>query len=154
MVSMRSNIDPSNRFERGDGAASVASLARGSRLDYVSCMPNPVVHFQIGGRHADSLREFYESVFGWDVDEPAPIGAIRTDAGVGIDGGVHQVDENQRPYLAVYVAVDDLMGTISRAEEGGATIIVPPTDVDGVGSFAMFQDPEGNCIGLWHHPVN
>ena len=129
-------------------------MAVRSRLDYVRDMPNPVVHFQIGGRHASELREFYRTVFGWDVDEPTPIGAIRTEAGVGIDGGVHQVDENQRPYLAVYVAVDDLDGTVARAEEGGATIIVPPTDVDGVGSFAMFQDPEGNCIGLWHHPVN
>lgn len=117
-------------------------------------MPNPVVHFQIGGKHAAELREFYRSVFGWEVDEPSPIGAIRTETGVGIDGGVHQVDENQRPYLAVYVAVDDLDGTVSKAEAGGATIIVPPTEVDGVGSFAMFQDPEGNCIGLWHHPVN
>ncbi len=125
-----------------------------SRLDYVKDMANPVVHFQIGGRHASELREFYKSGFGWEVDEPAPIGAIRTETGVGIDGGVHQVDESQRPYLAVYVAVDDLDGTVERAEAGGATIIVPPTEVDGVGSFAMFQDPEGNCIGLWYNPVN
>jgi predicted enzyme related to lactoylglutathione lyase len=51
--------------------------------------------------------------------------------------------------LAVYVAVDDLLGTVATAERLGAEIIVPPTDVNGVGSFAMFQDPEGNCIGLW-----
>jgi predicted enzyme related to lactoylglutathione lyase len=115
-------------------------------------MPNPVVHFQIGGKNGAELRRFYQDVFGWSVDEPAPIGAIRTEAGVGIDGGVHQVDENQQPYLAVYVAVEDLEGTAAKAEAGGATIIVPPTEVDGVGSFAMFQDPEGNCIGLWYHP--
>jgi len=112
-------------------------------------MSNPVVHFQIGGRNAAELRSFYQEVFGWVVDEPAPIGAIRTEAGTGIDGGLHQVDEGQRPYLAVYVAVDDLTGTVDKAEALGADIIVPPTDVNGVGSFAMFQDPEGNCIGLW-----
>ena len=112
-------------------------------------MSNPVVHFQIGGRNAAALRSFYEEVFGWSVDEPAPIGAIQTGAGTGIDGGLHQVEESQRPYLAVYVAVDDLNGTVEKAEAMGADIIVPPTDVNGVGSFAMFQDPEGNCIGLW-----
>jgi predicted enzyme related to lactoylglutathione lyase len=112
-------------------------------------MNNPVVHFQIGGRDATALRVFYQEVFGWVVDEPMPIGAIRTEAGTGIDGGLHQVDENQQPYLAVYVAVDDLLGTVEKARALGADIIVPPTDVNGVGSFAMFQDPEGNCIGLW-----
>jgi len=115
-------------------------------------MSNPVVHFQIGGRNAEALRTFYSEVFGWAVDEPAPIGAIQTEAGTGIDGGLHQVEESQRPYLAVYVAVEDLTGTIEKAEGLGATIIVPETDVNGVGSFAMFQDPEGNCIGLWGTP--
>lgn len=124
-------------------------------VDYsLNVMSNPVVHFQIGGKNAAALRGFYSEVFGWEVDEPTPIGAIRTNTGTGIDGGVHQVDEHQKPYLAVYVAVEDLEGTVAKAEELGATIIVPPTDVDGVGSFAMFQDPEGNCIGLWYHPVN
>jgi predicted enzyme related to lactoylglutathione lyase len=112
-------------------------------------MSNPVVHFQIGGRNAAALRGFYQEVFGWVVDEPMPIGAIRTGTGTGVDGGLHQVDDNQKPYLAVYVAVDDLLGTVATAERLGAEIIVPPTDVNGVGSFAMFQDPEGNCIGLW-----
>ena len=112
-------------------------------------MSNPVVHFQIGGRNAAELRRFYQDVFGWVVDEAMPIGAIRTETGTGIDGGLHQVEANQRPYLAVYVAVDDLNGTVEKAEALGADIIVPPTDVNGVGSFAMFQDPEGNCIGLW-----
>ncbi|MAY80657.1 MAG: glyoxalase [Deltaproteobacteria bacterium] len=116
-------------------------------------MSNPVVHFQIGGRNAAKLRGFYNEVFGWEVDEATPIGGIRTHAGTGIDGGLHQVDETQAPYLAVYVAVDDLEGTVAKAEQNGAKIIVPPTDVNGVGSFAMFTDPEGNCIGLWHHPV-
>ena len=115
-------------------------------------MGNPVVHFQIGGRDATRLRAFYNDVFGWSVEDPSPIGAIRTESGVGVDGGLHQVDESQSPYLAVYVAVEDLDGTVARAEAGGANIIVPPTDVDGVGKFAMFTDPEGNCIGLWYHP--
>ncbi len=112
-------------------------------------MSNSVIHFQIGGRNADALRQFYQEVLGWEVEEPAPIGAIRTGAGQGIDGGLHQVDEHQRPYLAVYVAVSDLLGTVEKVDAAGGTIIVPPTDVEGVGSFAMFQDPEGNCIGLW-----
>jgi len=115
-------------------------------------MASPVVHFQIGGKDATQLRGFYQEVFGWDIDAPAPIGAIRTQAGVGINGGLHQVDATQSAYLAVYVAVDDIVAAVERAEAQGGEIIVAPTDVEGVGSFALVSDPEGNCIGMWHHP--
>jgi predicted enzyme related to lactoylglutathione lyase len=115
-------------------------------------MASPVVHFQIGGKDADKLRGFYQGVFGWNIDAPTPIGAIQTQAGVGINGGLHQVDENQSSYLAVYVAVADIVHAVEQAEAHGGTIIVAPTDVDGVGAFAMVQDPEGNCIGMWHNP--
>ena len=50
-------------------------------------MSNSVIHFQIGGRDAATLKRFYQDVLGWEVDEPAPIGAIRTGTGAGIDGG-------------------------------------------------------------------
>ena len=115
-------------------------------------MSSPVVHFQIGGRDATSLRGFYQTVFGWVIDDPAPIGAIRTHAGVGINGGLHQVDETQAPYLAVYVSVEDIASAVRSVEEQGGAVIVPPTDVEGVGAFALVQDPEGNCIGLWDNP--
>ncbi len=115
-------------------------------------MASPVVHFQIGGRNADQLRGFYQGVFGWEIDTPSPIGSIRTQAEVGINGGLHQINEAQAPYLAVYVAVDDLATAVERTEALGGTVVVPPTDVDGVGAFAMVQDPEGNCIGMWHNP--
>ncbi len=115
-------------------------------------MSSPVVHFQIGGRDAAHLRGFYQEVFGWVIEAPSPIGAIRTHAGVGINGGLHQVDETQAPYLAVYVSVEDIAGAVGRVEDLGGEVLVPPTDVDGVGAFALVRDPEGNCIGLWHNP--
>ena len=43
-------------------------------------------------------------------------------------------------YVTIYVAVEDL----------GGTSLVPPTPIPGVGSFALFQDPEGNTIGILH----
>ena len=115
-------------------------------------MSSPVVHFQIGGRDASHLRGFYQGVFGWVIDAPAPIGAIRTQAGVGINGGLHQIDDHQSQYLAVYVSVEDIAGAVEAVEAHGGAVVVPPTDVDGVGAFALVQDPEGNCIGLWHNP--
>lgn len=54
------------------------------------------------------------------------------------------------PYVTVYVAVADLRSMLDRAGELGARTVVEPTDIPGVGQFAMFSDPDGNVIGLLH----
>ena len=41
-------------------------------------MPNPVAYFELGGRHASELREFYRGLFGWNV-EPFGQSAAGTD---------------------------------------------------------------------------
>ena len=58
----------------------------GSRIDKIDClqrhpsrlcdtlrtqetfMPDQVAFFEIGGRHASELREFYKGLFGWKVE--------------------------------------------------------------------------------------
>jgi predicted enzyme related to lactoylglutathione lyase len=52
------------------------------------------------------------------------------------------------PYVTIYVAVDDLDATLGAVTGHGGTPIVPPTPIPGVGAFALFQDPEGNTIGI------
>lgn len=56
--------------------------------------------------------------------------------------------EGMPSYVTIYVAVDDLEATLAKAKDLGGTSIVPPTPIPGVGAFAMFQDREGNAIGL------
>jgi predicted enzyme related to lactoylglutathione lyase len=51
-------------------------------------------------------------------------------------------------YVSIYVSVDDLAASLAKAESLGATAIMQPTPIPGVGSFAMFSDPEGHVIGL------
>jgi predicted enzyme related to lactoylglutathione lyase len=52
------------------------------------------------------------------------------------------------PYLTVYVQVENLDAALERAAGLGARRVVEPTPIEGVGSFALFQDPEGNVVGL------
>ncbi|MFF7020121.1 hypothetical protein D7231_02530 [Streptomyces klenkii] len=42
-----------------------------------------------------------------------------------------------------YFEVEDCDATVSRAQEMGATAIIPATDAEGVGRFAMLLDPFG-----------
>jgi predicted enzyme related to lactoylglutathione lyase len=66
----------------------------------------------------------------------------------GIGGGIMASPSGQ-PYVTVYVQVDDLSGYLAKAEGLGAKSLVQPTDIPGGGSFAVFQDPDGNMVGLF-----
>jgi predicted enzyme related to lactoylglutathione lyase len=47
-----------------------------------------------------------------------------------------------------YIRVPDLQATLDQAVAMGGKVVVPPTEIPGVLTFAHFTDPEGNLIGL------
>lgn len=47
-----------------------------------------------------------------------------------------------------YVTVEDCDAALARAERGGGRVVMPATDVPGVGRFAQVADPMGAEIGL------
>jgi predicted enzyme related to lactoylglutathione lyase len=113
-------------------------------------MGQPVVHWEIGAKDGKKLQDFYAKLFDWkiDADNSMNYGTVMTGGQGGINGGIFQVDEKTPPYLTFYVSVDDLQSYLDKAVELGGKLIVQPTPIPGVGSFAMFLDPEGICIGL------
>ena len=54
--------------------------------------------------------------------------------------------EGMPPSWGVYVTVDDIDATARKAEELGGKILVPPTDIPGVGRFSVLQDPQGAVL--------
>ncbi len=112
-------------------------------------MPNPVVHFEIRSSGADNLMKFYADLFEWRVDTSGPIdyGLVDTHAGSGINGGIAGAD-GEPNLVTFYVEVEDIDAKLKEAEERGAKVVMPVTTIPGAVTFAMFADPEGNCIGL------
>lgn len=110
-------------------------------------MAHPVVHWEIGARDAAALRAFYSELFGWEITGAPDYGLVTPGEG-GIGGGIMQIREGMPPYVTVYAGVEDLTATLARAGRLGGGTLVPPTQIPGVGEFAMFTDPEGNAIGL------
>ena len=53
-------------------------------------MPNPVMHWEISGKNAKKLHDFYTKLFGWEVnaDNPMNYGLVDTHSKGGINGGI------------------------------------------------------------------
>lgn len=90
-------------------------------------MPNPVAYFELGGRHASELREFYKSLFGWKVEPFGPSAAgtdffhVEPEEG-GIAGGILQTAGEMPPnYVMFYVSVDDLQASLDKVERWEAS---------------------------------
>jgi predicted enzyme related to lactoylglutathione lyase len=111
----------------------------------------PVVHWEIGARDGTKLHEFYRSLFDWKIEVNAQFhsGMVETGGQGGINGGISTLPAEAHPYVTFYVHVDDLGSYLAKAESLGAKTILPPMPVPGVGSIAMFADPEGHPIGLF-----
>ena len=52
------------------------------------------------------------------------------------------------PAWGTYVTVDNVDESCKRAADLGGKLIVPPSDVPGVGRFAVIQDPQGALLNL------
>ena len=116
-------------------------------------MGQPVVHFEIGGKDASKLREFYGNLFEWGItvhDELGGYATVDREEG-GIGGGIMQSTGEMPPsFVTFYVQVDDLQEYLDKVEElGGQTTMAPMEIGPEIGSAAMFTDPNGNCIGLY-----
>jgi hypothetical protein len=45
--------------------------------------------------------------------------------------------------------VDDLQAALDKAAKMGATTLMPPTPIPGIGASALFRDPDGLVVGLF-----
>ena len=111
-------------------------------------MGQPVVHFEIVGKDAKRLQEFYAGLFDWHVDANNPInyGIVDTHGEGGIGGGIGPAQGPNQ--VTFYVQVDDLQAYLNKIEGMGGKTVVPVTEIPDMVTFAMFADPEGNVVGL------
>lgn len=112
-------------------------------------MANPVVHFEIGVADRGKAKDFYSQLFDWKINDiPNMDYTIVTAEEKGIGGGFWK-PKDDKPYITLYILVDDLQKFLDKAEKLGGKILMEPTEIPEVGSTAMFEDPDGNMIGLW-----
>jgi predicted enzyme related to lactoylglutathione lyase len=111
-------------------------------------MPNPVVHFEIGGKDVSKLHQFYKDAFDWEINSVPTMNysTIAPGGTDGIGGGIGHTDGPG--HVTFYIQVDDLNAYLARIERLGGKIVMPPIEIPNVVGLAMFADPEGHIIGL------
>jgi predicted enzyme related to lactoylglutathione lyase len=118
--------------------------------------PGDWCHIEFLTSDATSSKRFYGEVFGWQFED-IPGGDyvnVRTSED-GIEGGIGGVAQStgtapKAPNgLYAYLLAPDMDATLDAIEKAGGEIVIPKTDVFGMGEFAHFRDPDGNLIGLW-----
>ncbi len=101
----------------------------------------PLVYFEVAGPDGPRLKDFYTTVFGWNIDANSTIAAASTG---GLRGGIRQ----DPPEKIFYIGVPDVTAALKQIEAAGGHMVTPRTVVPGVVTFALFTDPAGNRLGL------
>jgi predicted enzyme related to lactoylglutathione lyase len=120
-----------------------------------------VVHFEIPADNLARAKKFYNTVFGWTMNE-APefeyvmVGTVESnEMGMpkepgGINGGMLA---RQEPVKSTVITIDvkNIDQAASMIEKNGGKIVRAKMPVGDMGFAAYFKDTEGNVIGLWQN---
>ena len=122
-------------------------------------MDKTIVHFEIPAEDVETLKGFYEELFGWKfIHTPIPdmdywlIHTVPTDENgmtlaPGINGGMYKKEnEMQRP--TNWITVEDIDNYMEKVVALGGLRIMEKMKIPGVGWTAMGLDPEGNQVAM------
>jgi uncharacterized protein len=120
-----------------------------------------VVHFEIPADDVARAKEFYSSIFGWQLQDMPEMdytilrttevdeNQMPTTAGAINGGLMRRSQETPTPVLTI--DVESVDQALKQVEAAGGRTVRPRTEIPGMGAFAYFTDPEGNTLGLWEN---
>jgi predicted enzyme related to lactoylglutathione lyase len=121
-----------------------------------------VVHFEIPADDVERAKEFYGSVFGWQLQTMSmgegdytiamttPVDdktQMPTEPGA-INGGMMERSDST-PSPVITIEVEEIDQALKEIDSAGGSTVTPRTPIPGMGAFAYFKDPDGNIMGLW-----
>jgi len=117
-----------------------------------------IVHFEIPADDVERLRRFYSNLFGWKIEktsspvdywmiETVPIDKNGVPIRPGVNGGMMKRQHREHK-PANYISVESVDEYAKKIEALGGKVIVPKTEVPGIGWWALALDPEGNQFAM------
>lgn len=117
--------------------------------------PGAIVHFEFHVKEPKKIEKFYESLFGWKIQEVPGIDYSLFEAPSGAGGGIGGLQPgNWQPGVINYILVTSIEAHQEKIKKAGGKIIVPKAAVMDQGWFAVFEDPSGTRMALWQQNPN
>ena len=120
---------------------------------------NPVNWFEIPVDDLERAKQFYETVFGFQLSlntmGPRKMAWFpMTQGGPGATGTLMQCENYTPSHVGtlVYFSVPDIEGTLAKVNAHGGQTLIPRTGIGEYGYIAHFQDCEGNRVALHSMP--
>jgi uncharacterized protein len=106
---------------------------------------------ELSTTNSTATRSFLEKAFRWKFEEiEMPAGkylSYRSPNGNTL--GIRMTQQSEAPTSVNYVRVEDLKKAETRVRDLGGKIILPRTDIPGMGSFFWFKVPSGPIMACW-----
>jgi predicted enzyme related to lactoylglutathione lyase len=113
-------------------------------------MSYKVVYFELEAMDLSRVKRFYETIFRWDIRILQNYKYAQVYIDKEYAGGIAQVSKPKgHGSNRFYVEVPDVDAVLERVSSMGAKIIQPKRPVGHHGHAALFQDAEGNVVGVW-----
>ena len=117
-------------------------------------MANPFVHVELHTHDLVKAKQFYASLFGWnlqDVPMQGPGGTYTLiGVGEGTGGGMMTCPApTAPPGWRAYVSVDAIDVSTKKAKSLGAKVLQDVMQVGDYGWMSIIEDPTGAVIAMW-----
>ena len=118
-----------------------------------------VVHFEMPYDQRERMANFYEAVFGWQMQMFGEemgnyVLAMTTESDEkgpknpgAINGGFFPKQPDAQ-YPSIVVAVEDIKKSMKKVTEAGGRVLGEPVEIPGVGQYVSLTDTEGNRLSL------
>ncbi len=109
-----------------------------------------IVHIEIPTLNAEESGQFYSKLFGWKITPVPEMNYTLFEPEDGPGGGFTMVGQDTKiGDVLIYVDSDDIESDLKKAENLGAKVLVPKSEITEVGWYGVFADPTGNMIALY-----
>ena len=120
------------------------------------CELNRIVRFEIPVEDTEKAREFFHTVFGWDIrTRTGPWGSmieVLTGSGSGpyIGGSFFRKSAVPPEFSRIIniIEIHDTETMKKEVEEHGGQIVFGPIQYADLGKMTYFKDTEGNILGM------
>ena len=110
---------------------------------------NRVSYFEMSALNMDRAKNFWEKTFGWKFQKWEGMEYYGVTTGTdseGIDGGLSLREKDNQVVNNIEVA--SVEQTVAAIVKNGGKILVPKTEIPGMGYYAIFTDSEDNTFSI------